>query len=139
MLKMVSSYLAVLVASVVAFVIGFLWYSPLLFGRIWIKLMGFSKNEIRKAKNKNMTLVMILGFLSTVVMAYFLNYLINSLGYTDAVSGGLIGFIVWLGFLATTMLGSVLWEGKPFSLYLINTTHHLVNYVVMGAILGWMA
>ena len=69
-------------------------------------------------------------------MAYVLDYLISILSYNTAGAGAVLGLWVWLGFLATSMLGSVLWDGKPFALYLINVAHYLVVLVVMGAILG---
>ena len=67
-------------------------------------------------------------------MAYVLDYLISILSYNTA--GAVLGLWVWLSFLATSMLGSVLGDGKPFALYLINVAHYLVVLVVMGAILG---
>ncbi|MBI3026774.1 DUF1761 domain-containing protein, partial [Candidatus Woesearchaeota archaeon] len=47
-----------------------------------------------------------------------------------------LGFWVWIGFLATTQIGMVLWEGKPIKLYIINTLHYLVVLAVMSAILA---
>ena len=133
---MVVNYLAILVVSIVSFIIGMLWYSPLLFGNVWVKLMGFNEEDIKKAKEKGMAKNMIVVFISVLVMTYVLAYLIDLLAYSDAGSGAILGFIIWLGFLATSMLGSVLWEGKPAALYLINTSHYLVVLVVSGAILG---
>jgi len=131
-----GAYLSILVASVVAFVVGMLWYSPLLFGKMWIELMGFSAKDMKKAKKKGMGKTMLLGFVSVLVMAYVFRYLISVLGYSTSWDGAVLGLWIWLGFLATSMLGNVLWEGKPFALYLINATHYLVVLVVMGAILG---
>lgn len=130
------NYIAIIVASIVSFVIGMLWYSPLLFGNLWMKSAGLSKEKIGKAKKKGMGKTILIAFLTTVIMVYVLGYLLNILNYNDAISGAIIGFLVWLGFLATTGLGRVLWEGKSFSFYLINTLHELVSLVVIGAILG---
>jgi len=130
------NYLAILVASIVSFIIGMLWYSPLLFGKAWIKLMNFSKEDMNKAKKKGMGKTMLLGFIATLVTAYVLSYFINVLRYSSAGDGAVLGFMIWLGFLATTLLGSVLWEGKPYALYFLNITYHLVNLVILGAILG---
>ena len=46
------NYLAVLVAAIVNMVVGALWYSPLLFGKAWMKLTGFNKKQLKKAKEK---------------------------------------------------------------------------------------
>jgi len=130
------NYLAVLVASVVGFVIGMLWYSPLLFGKMWVKLMGFSNKDMKKAKEKGMGKTMLVMFVSILVMSYVLSYFLGALNVSDAIGGAFVGFMAWIGFLATSMLGNVLWGGKPFSLYLIDVLHYLVVIVVMGAILG---
>jgi len=45
---MAINYLAVLVATVVNFVLGGLWYSPLLFGKKWMALMNVTEEEIKK-------------------------------------------------------------------------------------------
>ena len=38
------NYLAVLVAAVVVFILGWLWYSPLLFYKPWMRLRGLDPN-----------------------------------------------------------------------------------------------
>ena len=130
------NYLAIIVTAIVGYAIGMLWYSPLLFGNIWMNLQGITKKDMAKAKKKGMGKVMLLGFITTLIMTLVLNYLIGLFGYAVAGDGALLGFWIWLGFLATTMLGIVLWENKPVPLYLINTAHYLVVLVIMGAILG---
>lgn len=105
---MAVNYVAVLVASVVSFVIGMLLYSPLLFGNLWMKASGINKKDIEKSKKKGMGKTMIIAFITTLVMVYVLGYLMDILKYNDAVSGAVVGFLIWLGFLATTGLGRVL-------------------------------
>ena len=48
------NYLAVVVAAVVSIIIGSLWYSPLLFGNVWMRLQRFTKKDMDKAKQKGM-------------------------------------------------------------------------------------
>ena len=133
------NYIAIVVASIVSFLIGMLWYSPLLFGNLMMKYAGFSKKDMESKKKKGMGKSMLITFITILVMAYVLDYLLDILKYNDAISGAIIGFLVWLGFLATTRLGTVLWEGKPFLFFLIHTLYELISLVVIGAILGaWM-
>lgn len=127
------SYTAVVVAAVVSFIIGFLWYSPLLFGKMWMRLMGLTEQKMKEAK-KGMAKTMAFGFIATLVMSYVMAHIIGFSGAATATEGAMGGFWVWLGFVATIMLGSVLWESRPFSLYLINSLHYLVVLVVMGVI-----
>src|SRR5688572_1633570 len=48
------NYLAILVAAVAGMAVGFFWYGPL-FGKIWVKLSGFTKEDMEKAQAKGMT------------------------------------------------------------------------------------
>ena len=136
------NYLAVLVAAIAAYVVGFLWYGPV-FGKKWMALMGLSEKDKEKAKQKGMAKAYVATFVSMLVMAYVLGSLMGPVltlfaAYTGlgALTGAVGGAFVWLGFFATTMLGKVFWEGKSWTLYVLDAGHYLVTLVVMGAILG---
>lgn len=133
------NYLAVLVCGIVSMALGMLWYSPKgLFGKQWMQLMGFdklNKQQLAKMQQEGKK-SMAIGFVSVLVMAYVLSRVIGAMGATTWMAGVQAAFWVWLGFIATVMLGSVLWEQKPWKLYWINSLHYLVTLVVMGAILA---
>jgi hypothetical protein len=114
-------------------VIGFLWYGPL-FGKMWQKLSGISDADIKKA-GSNMPMLYGTMFLATLVTAYVLSHFQQAGGAMDMMDGAMIGFWAWLGFVATTMLTNVLFDKKPFNLYLLNAGYQLVSLVVMGALL----
>jgi len=126
---------SVLVVSVVVFVIGWLWYGPL-FGKMWMKLSKISAIEVSKAKKKGMTGKLVLNFIGTFVTAFVFAKILTSVGAASAVVGAVTGFWIWLGFFAaTTLLGSVLWENKPWGLFVLNGLYWLVSLLVMGALL----
>ncbi|MBI2667768.1 DUF1761 domain-containing protein [Candidatus Woesearchaeota archaeon] len=133
------NYLAVIVVAILNMVIGFLWYGPL-FGKQWIRLMGFDAKKMKDMKNKGMTTPMIFGFISSLIMAYVLGLFVeglNTSGILSGVIGGvIISFLIWLGFVATIMLGTVLWEGKPIKLYILNILYWLISLLIMGMILS---
>lgn len=129
------NYLAVLVAAIASMVLGALWYSPMLFGSKWVKLMGWTQQEMEKRK-KGMGKSYGIAFVGSLVMAYVLAIFIAWAGAASVAAGVQVGFWVWLGFLATTGLGTILWEGRPKELYAINTGYELVQLLVMGAILA---
>ena len=134
------NYLAVFVAGIVATGLGALWYGPL-FGKQWMALTGNTMPtavtpEIKKQMNKGYAIT----FIGALVMAYVLAH---SLAFASlamnagGVSAGLMGgFWNWLGFVAPVMLGTVLWEGRPWKLYFLNVGYYLVTLLVMGAILS---
>lgn len=133
------SIVSIVVAAVVTFLLGWLWYSPVLFGTIWMKEAGITKGEMTKAKKKSMMGSMIGGLIGQLIMAWVLAVFISATGALGASGGMTIAFWAWLGFVATIGLGSVLWENKSAKLFWINMIHWLVVLLVQGAIIGaWM-
>ena len=135
MIKMVNvNHFAVLLAAIAAYVVGFLWYGPI-FGKKWMALMGFTEKDKEKVKQKGMVKMYAGSFLTTLVMAYVLAIFIGFMGYYPT-AGIQVGVVTWLGLIATTMLGKVFWESKPWALYVLDAGHYLVTLAIMGAILG---
>jgi len=127
----------ILVASVVAFAIGALWYSPVLFGKEYMSLMKISDKEVAAAKAKGgMWKLYVVQFITTVVMFGVLAFLIYASGTSNAKNGAFLGVLVWLGFPAMFDIGSLLWEKKPFKLVVIQSVVMLINLVIGGAVLG---
>jgi surface polysaccharide O-acyltransferase-like enzyme len=129
---------AVLVCALATMVVGFLWYSPVLFANPWMVLMGYDPNdkakiaEMQKSAGPAYAMSTVVGILS----AFVLGKLIAVAGSTTAVDGLKIGLVVWLGFVTTVQFTNSLFSHQRNKLYLINTGYQLVCYVAMGAILG---
>lgn len=124
-----------LLIALIIFVLGFLWYGPI-FGNLWIKLSKMPAAEVAKAKKKGMKGMwksMFLNFLGNFLMVYVLTGIIVLLGITSPLQGAMVGFWVWIGFFAsTTLLGGVLWEGKPWGLFALNGLYWLVSLKLAG-------
>ncbi len=128
------NWVAVLVAAALQMVLGFLWYSPMLFGNLWMKLCGMKPSDMDKHKGE-MPKSAVLGFLAAIVMVFILAQVIGYTGAKTLMDGVLSAFWMWLGFVATVLAGSVLWEGKPVKLYLLNAGYYLVTLGISGAVL----
>jgi len=134
------NYLAVLVAGIVIFVLGGLWYSPVLFAKRWIALQGRTEEQMRaQAAAANMPVMYVSAFICGLVtawaMAMILAHIASSMNL-NAGRGALIGFMCWLGFAAATSYGTALFSGKPKQLWLIDSTYNLVSFVLAGMILA---
>ena len=129
---------AVLVAALANMALGFYWYSPAGFGTTWQKLIGITEKQIKDAKKKGMCMTMtrniLVMFISASIMAFITANFAKYTGATDLISGLQLGFHIWLGYIATVMIGTVIWEGKPFKLYAINAGYWLVSLLVMASI-----
>ena len=133
------NYLAVFIAGLVSMIIGGLWYSPLLFGKLWTQLSGITEKQVAEAKKKSMTLSYVLQFIGLLVMACVVAHFIGYLALTTL--SDILQLVVWswLGYQVTLELGTVLWGNKSWSLFLLNSAHNLVSLVAMGLVFFWMA
>ncbi len=136
------NYWAVIVSAVAAMGLGYLWYGPL-FGKQWIALMGWSKGEMDRKMKEGVGPQYLLQAAGALVMAYVLAHSIifaSAFLQQSGLVGGLqAAFWAWLGFVAPVSMGSVLWDGKPWKLWALNSGYFLVTLLVMGAILGYWA
>lgn len=127
---------SILVASIVAFVIGAIWYSPILFGKEWMALTKLSDADVAAAKTKGVTLFYVIQFIFTVVSFCVLGFALGSIGTHTASDGAFLGLLAWVGFVLPIGVSNLMWEKKPFKLVLINTVSTLLSLVVGGAIVG---
>jgi hypothetical protein len=124
----------VLGAAVVAFVMGGLWYSPLLFGKAWVKLRGIDSTGAAGTQTRPREILaeFVRGLIVAVVLAGFVVHL----GVVNMVNAIYLGLAVWIGFQATSIVGSVIHEHYPAKLYAIHTGDALTKTFVMAVILG---
>jgi hypothetical protein len=129
---------AVLVSALATMVVGFVWYSPMLFANPWMKLMGYDPNDKAKIAEmqKSAGPSYAMSLIASILSAFVLGKLIAVAGFVTAFDGLKIGLVVWLGFVTTVQLTNALFSHQRNRLYMINTGYQLVCYVVMGAILG---
>ena len=123
-------------AAVLNMLIGFLWYSPMLFSKPWMKAMGFKKEDIDEAKKKDMNMKYAMMFVASLILAWVMQMFIMMLGAHTFSDGMKLGFFIWLGFTATAQFGHWIFSGKPKELFYIDTTYHLVGYTLMGGLLA---
>jgi uncharacterized membrane protein SpoIIM required for sporulation len=133
------NFWAVLLAAAASMALGYLWYSPMLFGKQWMQLSGTKEKEVKKEKKQGGTRDMVLETVKSLVMAYVLAAFISRLGITTTLGGTAIGFLAWLGFIGTNSLGSVIWERKPKELWMLNNAYSCIAMMLMGFLIGWIA
>lgn len=128
------SWIAVVVAAIVYFVIGALWYS-LLFGNAWMAGIGKTQAQIM-AERPNPTMAFVITFFCNLILSSVLAQVIVATGRATAMHGIRVAFIAWAGFIATTIMMHYQFEVRSFTLWAINAGYPLVGMLVMGAILG---
>ncbi len=127
---------AILVATAANMAIGFLWYSPALFGKLWVKLMGFTDKKLVDIKKQGISKSYAIMTAGALVSAFILAHFVNFAAAYTPMDGALVGLWMGLGTVVPAALRDVLFGGKPFQLYLINVGQVLVGMMVMGTILA---
>ena len=121
-----------LVAVLIKVIVGAVWYSPLLFLKQWQLLSGVSDETMKGGMAKGMT-TWIVG---AVIMTFVLYHAVFYAGAKDAVTGAVVGFMNWLGFILVVLLDDWAAAKRPFKLLAINAGGNLVALVLMGLVIG---
>ncbi|HTD64715.1 MAG TPA: DUF1761 domain-containing protein [Verrucomicrobiae bacterium] len=124
------NYLAVVVAAVVALVIGFIWYSPRVFGTRWMAYLGTTQPQLGNPGPTGM----LVGVVASLLNAWVLALLALNLGGKSVTDGVLLGVLAWLGFMATITAAQISFEKKSWGLWVLNNAHNLLVQVIMAAI-----
>ena len=127
------NWIAIIIATVAAMVIGFLWYGPV-FGKSWMSLSGRGMAGDPSSAGPMYALTALAAFIEAVA----LNWFIHETGWTTGAGGALIGLYAGLGFIATAFFSQVLFAGRPPRLYAIDAGYQVFQAVVMGAIIGFL-
>ena len=128
------NYLAVLVAGVVIFLLGGLWYSPVMFAKKWMALQGRSAEDM--SGGGNMAAMYVQVFVCGLLTAWVLAILIEFLPVLDVMRAVKLAVLCWLGLSAATSYGTAMFSMKPKSLWAIDTGFNLVSFIVAAVILA---
>lgn len=125
------NYLAILAATAASFVLGGLWYSPVLFGKVWMVETGITEES---AQQRNMVKVFGLAILATLIVAFNLAAFLGP--EASLVSGAFYGFLAGAGWVAMAFAVNDLFEGRTLRLFAINAGYQTLSFTLMGAIIG---
>ena len=129
------NYTAIVVITLIVFVLGFLWYGPF-FGKEWMKLVGLTDKDVKGP----MAPPIIKGLISSFIMISIAVYFVSLTGARTWQEGALQGLVLGIGLVATVLFGEVNWEQRPVKLYFINTLYWLIALAIAGgAYVAWPA
>jgi hypothetical protein len=132
------NYLAVALASLAAFILGYAWYT-IIFAEAWQKLIGMrekGKGASSADQTPNLGKLLVGSLILEVLMAFNLAFFIGA--DADWQFGLFAGFATGLGFVGLALGVNYMFEGKSFKLWLINAGYNTVVFSVMGLIIGAM-
>ena len=127
------NYIAVLVAAIVVFVLGWLWYSPLLFYKPWMRARGMDP-AVAMTGAKMPTGKLVIELVRCLVLAYIVAHFVAALGITNWLGAIHFGIFLWIGFPVILLVGSILWENTPVKVAAIHAGDWLVKLLVIPII-----
>jgi hypothetical protein len=126
------NWLAVVAAALSTFMVGGLWYSPILFGKVWLKANGFTEAQAQSfSKGRAFSGAL---FLSLVMSANLAMFLADPT--TTTLWGMTAGALAGIGWVAAGLAVVALFENRSWPYILVNGGYLIVSFMLMGAILG---
>ena len=126
------NYLAILLCAVVSQALGALWYM-LVWGNAWMKARGYTEADFENSSNAGYAI----AFVCVLVEAYILSRVLDWVGATGWLDGLIVGVVIWVGFVATTMATQAAFTPRPSpKAWLIESGYQLKVLGVSGIILG---
>jgi hypothetical protein len=127
------NWLAVIVAGLVYFAVGAIWYAPPLFGKTWQRL---HKLEMTEESKKKLPMMMGMTLVFNLITAAVLALLIYGLQAHGALPGLKIGLACGLGFGFTSIATNNVYTQRPLTLTLIDGGYPVVACALMGIVLA---
>jgi hypothetical protein len=119
---------AILVAAVSSFLLGGLWYSPVLFGKAWNRENGSMPKPGHPAK------VFGVSFVFSLIAAAAFAWLVGP--SPPLQTGLLLGLVAGFGIAAASFGINYQFAQRSFTLWLIDGGYHTVQFMLFGAVLG---
>lgn len=126
------NWLAVVACVIISMISGSIWYNPKTFFPAWWAVVGGGRSQ---PGMENMGLTWGLTVVSSFVQAVSMAFMVKAMGGTTVASGAMVGFMLWLGFIAPTYLVNKLFAGHGLKIWAIEIGNHLVNFLLFGALL----
>lgn len=131
------NYVLIVVATLAQFALGAVWYSPFLFGNLWMTIMGhsdMSKDEMKRMQKEMAPfygLQLLITVFSTFSFAALMVYVVDVQSY----SAYHIAFWLWIGFITPTQISAVVW-GNTKKKYWLRQILVMISMQLVGIMLA---
>lgn len=130
--------IGVLIAFIVSFISGGIWFGPKTFYPVWMKARGNASGQLTGEQNKPALLFggTILGILvQTFSLALVITSLGNNIEDFSVTDGALVGFVLGVGIAMFASLSHRLFGGENLKVWIIETANDAINLTIAGAII----
>ncbi len=128
------NYIAVAVATIASYVLGFAWYHWAVFGEAWANALGFTKEEADNTEGLGGAFA--ISLVSGLTKTIFIAFLMSAADVSGVISGALFGVVIAAVFTVTSLGYYNGFARTPSKLTIINSAHSVVELALIGAVLG---
>jgi hypothetical protein len=126
---------AIAVGTLAAFALGFLWYSPMVFGRTWMRYAGIREMEMKDGKGLQrlgpaLALLFLIGVMLDVLLPA------EVMEWDD---GAAMSVLVGLAIVAPSIALHYIFARRSVQLFLIDAGYSVFSLLILGAILVAMS
>ena len=137
---------AALVAAVAAYLVGWAWYSPLLWQKPWMAARGDTGENWEAEGKKEMPKIMFYCFVNTLLMSFTIAVLLTLTGATTLVMSLQVALLFCFGLVVTVKFNDLLYTSNPPHwgrraqlLFLIDSGYLIALFIIVTTILWWMS
>lgn len=126
--------IAVITCTIAYFILGSVWYSPVLFGKTWMELQKIDPEKMKDSRSR-LPLMLSATFVLNLCISFSLGFLIVKTGLDSLLGSVKLGLLCSLGFVCTTLGITFLFEGRAFKLFLIDAGYHMCGILMTSVVL----
>ena len=145
MLTLINPW-AVLIAAIVAYLVGWAWYSPLLWQKPWMNARGDTGENWETGGKKEMPKILLYGFLNTLVMSFVIALFLMLTGVETLMQSIQVSLLLCFGLVVTVKFNDLLytahpphWGRRAQTLFIIDSGYLIATFVVVSAIVWYLS
>lgn len=122
-------YIETVVAGLVAYSLGWVWYHPRVLGKKWIEARGKTLADIRPRAFFSLA-----SFILWMVSSCFYSFLILMMGFDSSPSLICLSCLLWVAFAMPPTVMGAFYTGYPFNAVAIDSAYQLAGYYLFALV-----
>ena len=121
-----------MVAAFVVYVLGAVWYSPVLFARPWMRVAGMSEADVQSGS----VVALVVQAVVTVITAAVLAVVVSWSGADNPLEGAAVGMLLGGGLVALDQTKMIAFERRSPTLFAINNGYTVLAFAIISSVYG---
>ena len=137
-----TNWLAIIIAALIPMIVGFIYYHPKVFGKVWMNSLGITEADL---KIGNMGLIYGVSLVMSFILSFYLLGNVDGPGqegpqgqFDTFKHGAAHGMLLTIFLVMPVMVTNGLFERKSFKNLGINLLYWLITLSLMGGVIDAM-